>query len=88
MIGKDGLRDFCKRRIHKRVKMVVGLVKLTDALYGYFGTFRYFPHAADKLAEDLDQKVEGSSTDVFHIAFKEHQNNRSSENSVRVFVQN
>lgn len=65
--------------------MVVGLVELGDALYGRFGIFRDLSHVADKLLEDLNQKIECFFTDGFHIALEKNQNNRSSDNSMCIF---
>ena len=50
--------------------MVVGLVELGDALYGRFGIFRDLSHVADKLLEDLNQKIECFFTDGFYIALE------------------
>ena len=47
--------------------MVVGLVELGDALYGRFGIFRDLSHVADKLLEDLNQKIECFFTDGFSL---------------------
>ena len=65
--------------------MVVSLVELGDALYGRFGIFRDLSHVADKLLEDLNQKIECSFTDGFYIALEKNQNNRSSDNPMCVF---
>ena len=50
--------------------MVVGLVEMGDALYGCFGIFRDLSHVADKLLEDLNQKIECFFTDGFYIALE------------------